>query len=132
MSGGALVDNSFQADYRALVQELAGLARGDLDNIRLVRISGDLWEYSGPGPVIEIDLEGRSVKRQLQHLGDWVDLDGLLPLLNALLEAKGSKLRYGVFNPWGGQDTTVVCLEEPQLAYLERFSRKAGPSPAPK
>jgi hypothetical protein len=105
----------FPNEHDALLFELAEIAAPVLDDALFEEIPPD--EESDKAYVLRAYLDGRCYEIAAENFGDWYDVDAVLKLLQALLEARRSPVRFESLAT-GDQTARVIAGPKRAIATL--------------
>lgn len=97
----------WQNDYTKLIQALVVLSAGVLKRVKvIVHPPGK----SNEGPLVKIILNNKTYKRRMMYSADFADTDGLLSLLNEIIEDLNGKRRFRLLDVTKDQCANVFFL----------------------
>jgi hypothetical protein len=100
--------DQFPNEHDGLLAELAVLAAPALDDVVFTEDAPPETEMDTGAYWLTAYADGRAYRLRAENLGDWYDVNAVIGLLNAVLVAKGSPLRYAVL-PTGDQTAIVTA-----------------------
>jgi len=101
-------------EHDALLYALAAIASPALDEARFEEIAPSAEPTDEAPYLLHAYLGGKRYSVAAENLGDWYDVEAVLGLLNALLIAEGSDVRF-TNTPTG--DQTAIVIAAPKRAF---------------
>ena len=108
----------FPNSHDSLLRELAALVRPSLDGVAFEETAPE--DDEGPYQLLAY-ADGMIYRTRAQNLGDWYDVDAVLRLLDALLQARKSQDRYLALDTG---DQTLIVVGGPRAAIDAALKQK--------
>jgi hypothetical protein len=97
---------TFPNEHDTLLRELAALAAPSLDGVVFEEVAPGIDDEGGVY-VLRAYVDGRMIETKAQNLGDWYDVDAVLRLLDAVVDARKAPER---FVPLDTEDQTLTIV----------------------
>jgi peptidyl-prolyl cis-trans isomerase B (cyclophilin B) len=122
--------HNYDEDYPHWIRHLCRFSDGLLHDLEVVSVRGDYAKNEDP--IVTVKSGATLVERRLQFMGDWVDREGLLALLNDTVALTRDPRRFRSWDECGDQNKTITFLHGRQYVSLVARHKAAREPPVEK